>query len=184
MKRRGQIVYSLAERLARLSKIDDATGCQVWQGATRGGYGNLVIGSRTDGTRKTVRAHRLAYEVANGEIAHGLYVCHRCDNRACINPSHLFLGTHQDNVDDRQAKGRNKPPKGELCGSSRLTETDVLSMRRLRQKGETFSAIADRFSVAKKTAIQAVKGQTWAHVLPKPPAAMQPQTTAPAEGGK
>jgi hypothetical protein len=95
-------------------------------------------------------------------------VCHRCDNPACINPDHLFSGTRKENMDDRDSKGRNRPGRGEAVGTSKLTEVDVISMRRLRQKGLTFDSIAQRFGVAKKTALQAIKGEQWAHVPPPP----------------
>jgi len=107
MKIRGQIVYPLKERLERLSK-PVPSGCIEWQSATRNGYGRLIIGSRTDGTRASVSAHRLSYEVHVGEIPDGLFVCHKCDNPKCINPDHLFVGTRKDNTDDREAKNRNK----------------------------------------------------------------------------
>lgn len=107
MKIRGQIVYPLKERLERLSK-PVPSGCIEWQSATRNGYGRLIIGSRTDGTRASVSAHRLSYEVYVGKIPAGLFVCHKCDNPKCINPDHLFVGTRKDNTDDREAKNRNK----------------------------------------------------------------------------
>lgn len=109
-KSRGQIIYPLVDRLDRLSKLNESTGCIEWQSSKRNGYGYLMIGSRSDNTRRTVRAHRLSYELYHGEIKDDLYVCHHCDNRACINPFHLFLGTHMDNMDDRDRKGRNIPP--------------------------------------------------------------------------
>lgn len=174
VKIRGQRVYTHAERLARLSKPDEATGCINWTSSTRNGYGSLSIGSRTDGTRRTVRAHRLAFETFVGPIPDGMEICHHCDNRRCINPKHLFAGTHQDNIDDREAKGRNRPQRGESNVTSKLTEPEVISMRRLRQKGLTYAAIAARFGVHKKTAMQIVKGEQWAHVpFPPPPAQEQ-----------
>lgn len=78
MKIRGQTVYPPKERLARLSKVNDVTGCIEFLTTGRGGYGRLVIGSRTQGTRKTVTAHRLAYELYKGAVPEGLCVC-QCD---------------------------------------------------------------------------------------------------------
>ena len=89
-------------RLSQQSESNEETGCIEWTGYLRGdGYGSL----RIDG--KQVQAHRAAYEATFGKIENGLFVCHRCDNRKCINSDHLFLGTNQDNVDDMVAKGRH-----------------------------------------------------------------------------
>ena len=155
---------SLEVRIKQLSVTDDITGCWNWKGCTRNGYGRLIIGSRSDGSRKTITAHRLSHEIFIGPIPDGLFVCHKCDNPSCVNPRHLFAGTRQDNVDDRERKGRNFIAFGELNGNAKLNETDVLSARRLRASGKTFASIADRFGVDKKTIIQAIKGGSWAHV--------------------
>lgn len=168
-KIRGQVVYSLEERLRRLSRLNEDTGCVEVIRPSRGGYGRLIIGSRSDGNRRSVSAHRLAYELEYGEIPEGKIICHSCDNRACINVAHLWVGTRQDNVDDRERKGRNNPPKGESHAKAKLTETQVLSARRLRTKGYTYQSIADRFGVAKKTILTVIKGETWKCVLPHPP---------------
>lgn len=174
-KSRGQIIYQPDVRLQRLSVADPATGCWNWVGSTDNGYGKLMVGSRSDKTRKSIRAHRFSYLTFVGPITDGLYVCHRCDNRLCINPAHLFLGTHQDNMDDRGNKGRLNHVVGEQSGTARLTEVDVLSARRLRFAGRTYQSIADRFGVDKRTVMRAVKGETWAH-LPAAPSAKEPQT--------
>lgn len=111
MKIRGQIVYDPIDRINRLTKIDPFTKCWNWIGSKRNGYGRLIIGSRTLGTRRSVSAHRYSFEIFKGAIPNELFVCHHCDNPSCVNPDHLFVGTRQDNVDDRERKGRNiKPP--------------------------------------------------------------------------
>lgn len=168
MKIRGQEVFSHEERIRRMVSVDES-GCWNWIGTTRGGYGRLVIGSRTNGTRRSVSAHRLSHEVFLGEVPEGLEVCHRCDNRRCVNPDHLFAGTRQDNIDDREAKNRNRPLRGEANSGAKLTEAEVTSMRRLRSTGLAYAAIAERFSICKKTAMKICKGESWAHLPPPPP---------------
>lgn len=171
MKIRGQTVYSHEDRLRNLSSADAETGCWNWQGSTRGGYGRLTIGSRSSGTRRTISAHRLSHETFTGPIPDGLEVCHTCDNRRCVNPAHLFAGTRQENVDDREAKGRGVYVRGSDVGTSKLTEADVVSARLLRISGWIFRSIAERFGVDKRTIMRAIKGRQWAHVqLPLAPA--------------
>ena len=146
----------------------DESGCWVWTGnLTSGGYGDIKIGSRTDNTRRSVRAHRLAYELFVGPIPPGMCVCHSCDNRQCVNPSHLFLGTLQDNADDRDRKGRNRPPPyGESNGQSKLTENDVMEIR--AAVGLTNIALARRFGVGRKAILDVRHNTTWRHLLPQP----------------
>jgi hypothetical protein len=86
-------------------KIDKSTGCWAWQGnKIPGDYGVLKI----DGKR--ILAHRLSWQLQNGLIPPGMFVCHKCDNPSCINPDHLFIGTQKDNMEDCKSKGRNSPP--------------------------------------------------------------------------
>lgn len=169
MKRRGQQVYELSERIARMVVVNPITGCHEWQGATRGGYGRMITGSRTDGTRKTDDAHRVSFRLNNGEIPIGFEICHRCDNRPCVNPEHLFLGTRQDNVDDREQKGRNRPCRGSKVGTAKLTESLVQLIRAMVQGGATYSAISRKFKVDRSTIRRAANGEQWRHVLPAAP---------------
>lgn len=97
----------LADRLSDLVSPEPTSGCWLWVGGVDAdGYGLVTIGSRSDGSRRNGKAHRLSYEIANGPIPDGLSVCHSCDQPGCINPRHLWLGTTSENLADRDRKGR------------------------------------------------------------------------------
>ena len=82
--------------------VDKSTDCWIWRGASEGRYGLIGIG----GSGNMDYAHRVSWKLNFGNIPSGLFVLHKCDNSLCVNPSHLFLGTHQDNMDDMKRKGR------------------------------------------------------------------------------
>lgn len=170
-RKRGFPTMPISERIKLNVIVRPLTGCWEWKGYKVRGYGRTIIGSRTDGTRKTIAAHRLSYETFVGPIPDGMDVCHKCDNPCCVNPDHLFVGTRQDNIDDRERKGRNKPPKGVRNGNAKLTEDDVISARHERlQNNTSFQKLADKYGVSKHTIQDAVTGKRWAHVvMPDPP---------------
>ena len=93
---------TLDEFLEKWSCPEPNTGCYLWTGADcPKGYG------KTNVYGKTQNAHRVVWELANGPIPKGMYVCHRCDTPACVNPEHLFIGSPSDNQRDRVRKGRH-----------------------------------------------------------------------------
>ena len=160
------------QRLVRHIAINNNSGCWEWIGSKRNGYGRMIVGSRTDGTRRNVSTHRISYELKYGEIPEGMEVCHKCDNPCCVNPDHLFLGTKKDNAADRDAKGRNIVFIGEEQPMSKLTRKSVKDARWERAyKGTSYQMLADRYGVAKKTMMNAIKGVTWKCVpyMPEPP---------------
>jgi len=170
-RKKGLPTMSIDQRLKRGVKVNQQTGCWEWQKTKRNGYGRLIVGSRTDGTRKSVSAHRLSYELFCGKIPDGMEICHKCDNPCCINPDHLFAGSKQDNMDDRERKGRNRPQCGSDNVFAKLSEEAVLQARTERaEKGTAFETLAKRYGVAKKTMQNAINGITWKSVpLPPPP---------------
>jgi len=171
-RKRGEPTMPIKERLMQNVVKSPVSGCWEWQGCKRHGYGRMIVGSRTDGTRATITTHRLAYILWKGLIPEGLEVCHVCDNPACVNPDHLFLGTRADNVADREAKGRNVIKVGEEQPQSKLTKKIVKDARWERAyKGTSFQKLADKYGVSKKTIQNAIKGVTWKCVpyMPEPP---------------
>lgn len=133
-------------------------GCWIWTAFRNlGGYGKFASKTNTF-------AHRLSWIIANGPIPTGMIVCHRCDNPACVNPAHLFLGSHADNVADKMRKGRGrwKVHHGEQHGMHVLSESDVLEIRRLFD-GEygTQAKLARRFGVSKMQISRIVRRERW-----------------------
>ena len=139
------------------------SGCWLWSGWNDGrGYGRVWLGG------KMRKAHRTAYEAANGvKITDGLVVRHKCDTPSCVNPSHLLIGTHADNVRDRQERKRGVPPpwkSGESCWNAKLTEEDVkvirdTCVRRHRVFGT--KALAKRFGVSQSLVSLIVSRKAW-----------------------
>lgn len=127
--------------------------CWEWQKTLNSrGYGTVSMHGRSVG------AHVLSYELWNGPVGN-MCVCHSCDNRKCINPAHLFLGTRRDNNNDKIRKHRQA--KGERIGTSKLTETDVYMIRTLYRSGHLQRELALRFGVVQQEISNIVRGQWW-----------------------
>lgn len=147
-------------RLVReLDRTDRSSGCWEWQGTiARTGYGQMRLRNEA-----TLLAHRLSYELHYGPIADGMCVLHRCDNRRCVNPDHLFLGTKGDNNTDRHTKGRSNYARGEQR-SKKLTDADVRMIRELRDLGVPLKEIARRYGIVESHVSQIHRRKIWAHV--------------------
>lgn len=136
--------------------------CWNWLGARAYGYGRLVIGSRKDETRHVIIASRFSYELVYGPIPESMFICHTCDNRSCVNPTHLFLGTHQDNMTDMYNKSRST--KGEKNGQAKLTHDEVRQIRQRYASGETQRAISRLYAIGQSTVQAIVSRKIWNHV--------------------
>ena len=140
-------------------KVRKGQGCWEWTAyKAPTGYGQFYL----DGKPKY--AHRLSWELAHGEIPDGMCVCHTCDNPGCVNPDHLFIGTHQDNVADRHQKGRSHKPKGSKHGRAKLTEEDVHLIREYLRYGCTHKYIGSLFGVCAPHISRIKHGKLWSHI--------------------
>jgi len=129
-----------------ISNIKVNGECFEYQGSRNvDGYGRVKIGGRNG---KFVLAHRFIYEKMIGVIPDKILVCHTCDNPPCVNPDHLFLGTHQDNMNDMKKKGRAHRTIGERSGLCKLTTDQINDIRRDSRKQ---IEIANDYGVVKST---------------------------------
>lgn len=153
---------SLADRFWEKVEIRSDKECWPWLGARdSGGYGLI-----DDGTGRTVKSNRVALLLGGVELG-DLHVLHCCDHPWCCNPAHLFLGTHIDNMRDRERKGRGKPPPtliGSANAAARLDEYDVRAIRCLMRAGARLRLVAAEFAVSQSNIRMIVSRKTWKHI--------------------
>ena len=149
---------TVKERFENFVMPEPNTGCWIWAGSCSMGYGMIGVKG------KNVKASRLSYTMYKGEIPDGLIVCHHCDNTYCVNPDHLFLGTHQDNANDKMRKGRHNASKGENNPSSKLNNEIVLEILTLRGMGLGEVRIGKALGVSRWGVSKVMYGRSWTHI--------------------
>lgn len=136
-------------------------GCWLWAGGTTaGGYG---VAHDASGSMTT--AHRVAWEITNGPIPDGKHVCHNCpggDNRLCVNPSHMFLGTQAENMQDAAKKGRTTA--GERNARAKLDEQSIAWAKDRIDHGAKRGEVAAALGIHRETLYKAMSGKTWRHI--------------------
>ena len=144
------------------SKVQKTDGCWIWQAATnQSGYGVFRI--RRDSKAFNVLAHRYAYSSQFGSFQSDLFVCHTCDNPPCVNPVHLFLGTHEDNMRDGVHKLRMHP--GEKDGLASMTDAQALEIRKMRDVSRlSYKEIAAKAGLSYQAVRRVIRRDTWKHI--------------------
>jgi len=128
------------------------------------GYGGKLGYVLTTFDGKWVKAHRLSYMAFKGEIPINLQICHTCDNRICVNPEHLYLGTPKDNARDRGLRGRKACTLGSKNGASKLSEEQVIEIKKMLNIGKSLPEIAKLFNARRENIWCIKKGISWSHI--------------------
>lgn len=139
---------------AKVDKTSNPNGCWIFGN----GKGYQMFGPEYN----SMYAHRFSYTIHKGQIPNGLFVCHTCDNPKCVNPSHLWLGTNKDNVNDKIAKGRQL--KGSQIPASKLTEADVYAIRSAKYYRGINTDLAKKYKVRREHICKLRAGQGWSHL--------------------
>ncbi len=154
-----ETVNQMIERFMSKVMPEPNTGCWFWIGGTKTfGYGNFSIKDRT------YSSHRVSFQFFKHNIPKGFMVLHSCDNPYCVNPDHLYLGTHRDNMNDKIKRGRSARQKGSDHGGSKLIECDIIEIRALLKSGMKQKEIAQKFNVDPSTISYINIGRKWQHV--------------------
>ena len=153
--------------------VDKSGDCWLWTaGKFVQGYGAFNWSPKSQSKGLTRYAHRVSWIFANGPIPEGMCVCHSCDNPACVNPDHLFLGTQADNMRDMRGKGRDsvaglftaRKTQGEKNRKAKFTERDALVVKERLAAGECMTSIANDFNCPVSRVYDIKRGRTWTHI--------------------
>ncbi len=156
------LLKSTTQRFWSKVTIASPNECWPWKaGKTARGYGNFFWNGKWWG------AHRIAWIFTSGPIPDRLQICHHCDNPACTNPRHLFLGTQSDNLKDMYRKGRRDNdwrPYGTAHANAKLTENQVVKIRERWSNGETQEAIAEDYPCSRSNVGAICRREAWRHI--------------------
>lgn len=150
------LIIRFIEKLA----VNYNNQCWEWQFRKNAcGYGTIKVKNKSE------LAHRISYTLLVGEIPKGVEVCHSCDNRCCVNPEHLWLGTHKENMQDRVNKGYTKGiAQGEKNPREKLKETDIPVIRELYKMGYDSVVLGAQYGVSSSTISSIIRRESWNHV--------------------
>lgn len=136
------------------SKVDKTSGCWTWKGSVSGSYGRFRLGSNM------LYAHRLSFILNGGTIGDDQMICHTCDNTKCVNPAHLYAGSHADNMKDRSDRSRTH---------SIFTNEQIDEARKMAHAGEGSRDIAEKLKLPHgRELLNAISGRTFSHLKSKP----------------
>lgn len=157
LKKHGSTELKTIEERFHDSYIPEPmSGCWLWTGTSNTqGYGTFYANGRLH------IAHRFSWELHNGPIPEGMLACHHCDTPPCVNPDHLFVGTHKDNAQDSLKKGRHSRANGDHWNRSSITWDDIPKIKELKEQGLTYEEIGKQYGVGPTCIYDICKNRSW-----------------------
>lgn len=140
------------------SHVEKSNDCWNWVGGKDGGG----YGCFSSSMMKERKSHRISWILHYGEIPNGMHILHHCDNPSCVNPNHLFIGKNVDNVRDKIRKGRIGDFSGTRNGMCKLTENEVLNIRKLHDEGVSYRMLSKKFNIGMTQIGRIIRKESWA----------------------